>query len=236
MTKEVLIFLHMNDQHPGYIADYLQRQNIPCRIIRGYQGDAIPVLDNAMAGLVFMGGAMSANDDIVWLKDEIKLIKQALDNKLPLLGHCLGGQLISKALGETVCKNPVQEIGWHHCKPVNSDQARQWLGDIEDPFIMFHWHAETFSVPNNAQLLFSSDHCKNQAYCYGNNVLAMQCHVEMTLPLINHWINHWKDDLTLQSESQQNYPKINQNLAEKISSLNRVADVLYGRWVQTLML
>ena len=81
---------------------------------------------------------------------------------------------------------------------------------------------------------FSSVHCKNQAYSYGNNVLAMQCHVEMTLPLISNWINSWKDDLTIESASQQSYTQISEDLERKVSELNLVASSLYTRWVSTL--
>jgi len=177
MTKKVLIFLHMDDEHPGYIADYLQRKNIPYRIVRGYQGDPISTLDESMAGLVFMGGVMSANDDIPRIKQEITLIRAALDNNIPLLGHCLGGQLISVALGASVTTNPVGEVGWHECHREQNHSVVDWLGDAEDPFITFHWHLETFALPAEAQLLFSSKHCHNQAYSYGDNVLAMQGHV-----------------------------------------------------------
>ncbi len=234
MNKEVLIFLHMDDKHPGYIADYLQQHSIPYRIIRPYQGDSIPQLDDSMMGLVFMGGVMSANDDIAWLKEEIRLIRQALDNNIALLGHCLGGQLISKALGETVSQNPVKEVGWHFCYRQRAGYGCDWLGDIPDPFIMFHWHSETFSIPEAAQPLFSSEHCKNQAYSYGDNVLAMQCHVEMTAPLITNWIEGWRSDLVARTDSQQTYEQIRHGLTEKINSLNRVADSLYSRWVSRL--
>jgi GMP synthase-like glutamine amidotransferase len=234
MQKEVLIFLHMDDQHPGYIADYLTRKNIPYRIIRSYKQEPIPVLDDSMAGLVFMGGAMSANDKIDWLKDEINLIEQAIDKAVPLLGHCLGGQLISKALGQPISKNPVPEVGWHQCYRANTENAGDWLGDSEDPFIMFHWHFETFAIPANAELLFCSAHCKNQAYSYGNNVLAIQSHVEMTGPLLTDWINQWKAELRNISVSEQDYVQIKENLVENISALNRVADNLYGRWITTL--
>ncbi|MBT7752028.1 MAG: C26 family cysteine hydrolase domain-containing family, partial [Porticoccaceae bacterium] len=101
----------MDDEHPGYIADHLEKKNIPYRIVRGYQGDLIPTLDESMAGLVFMGGIMSANDDIPWINQEIQLIQEALDNNVPLLGHCLGGQLITKALGYEVTSNSVEEVG-----------------------------------------------------------------------------------------------------------------------------
>ena len=234
MNKEVLIFLHMDDKHPGYIADFLERKSIPYRIVRPYQGDTIPQLDSTMIGLIFMGGVMSANDDIPWLKEEIRLIQQALDNRVALLGHCLGGQLISKALGETVSENPVKEVGWHFCYRQRAGYASDWLGDAPDPFIMFHWHSETFAIPVGAQPLFSSEHCENQAYSYSDNVLAMQCHVEMTEPLITDWIEGWRSDLTVSTQSQQSYQQIRSGLKEKVSSLNRVADNLYSHWVSRL--
>ncbi|MGK0500380.1 MAG: GMP synthase-like glutamine amidotransferase [Oceanicoccus sp.] len=234
MNKEVLIFLHMDDEHPGYIADFLQQKSISYRIIRPYQGDSIPQLDDTMIGLIFMGGVMSANDNIGWIKEEIRLIQQALEKKIALLGHCLGGQLISKALRETVSQNPVKEVGWHFCYRQRVAFGSGWLGSVPDPFIMFHWHNETFAIPKGAQPLFSSEHCKNQAYSYGDNVLAMQCHLEMTEPLILDWIEGWREDLTVATDSQQTYEQIRYELADKIASLNRVADTIYGRWVSTL--
>ena len=234
MNKEVLIFLHMDDEHPGFIANFLQHANIQFRIIRSYKKENIPPFDNSMLGLVFMGGIMSANDEIGWIKDEIKLISQALEHNVPILGHCLGGQLITKALGETVSGNREAEIGWHDCYRTNPKIDDGWLDGIRDPFIMFHWHYESFSVPEDAEPLFSSAHCKNQAYVYGNNVLAMQSHVEMTLPLITDWINSWKDDLTVESASQQSYVQISEDLERKVSELNLVASSLYSRWVSTL--
>lgn len=247
MNKEVLIFLHMDDEHPGHIADFLQQRNIPWRVIRSYQQEPIPNLDETIAGLAFMGGVMSANDDIDWLRDELRLIRQALDQGLPLLGHCLGGQLISKALGQAVTKNSVKEVGWHNCyraepssgqdvgaQESSSKEIESWLGGIGDPFPMFHWHSETFTIPDQATRLFSSDHCENQAYSYRQNVLAMQCHVEMTLPQITHWIVGWKDDLKTSSASEQSYAEIEQQLADKILALNRVANRLYKRWASTL--
>ena len=166
MKKEVLIFLHMDDESPGYIADFLQKKKISFRLLRCYHGDPIPLLDDSIIGLVFMGGVMSANDDLPWLKQELLLIKQALERNVPLLGHCLGGQLISKALGQSVSKNPVPEVGWHFCYRQVAGYDSDWLQDIPDPFIMFHWHRETFSIPEGAQLMYSSEHCRNQAYCY----------------------------------------------------------------------
>lgn len=236
MTKKVLIFIHTDDRDAGYIADFLTDRNIPYRIIRGGEGDVIPLLDGTVAGLVFMGGMMSANDPIPWIEEEIKLIGQALANNIPILGHCLGGQMISKALGEKVTENPVLELGWHCCSPALNSSATHWLGNIDKTFTMFHWHSETFTIPAQGTLLFSSEHCHNQAYSVGDNVLAMQCHVEMTLPVMRSWMEEWRERLTNESPSVQSYRQIMQHLEDNIAALNIVAEQLYRRWVSTLQL
>ena len=183
-----------------------------------------------------MGGVMSANDDIPWIKQEISLIRSALIQKTPLLGHCLGGQLISKALGATISANPVGEVGWHLCTKTSNKNVSDWLSDVDEKFMMFHWHFETFSLPENAQLLFCSEHCQNQAYCFGDNVLAMQGHVEMTEELLNDWITKWRDDLKVSLPSMQNYEQVRENLVDNVSRLNKVAERLYQRWSMTLSL
>ncbi|MDH5738097.1 MAG: type 1 glutamine amidotransferase [Gammaproteobacteria bacterium] len=238
MTREVLIFMHMDDPNPGFIANYLEAQTIPFRIVRSYRGDVVPQLNDSISGLVFMGGSMSVNDNLPWIHDEIRLIEQALTNNIPILGHCLGGQLISRALGQPVTLNPVKEVGWHECQAIDSRENNQdvagWLGDTDSRFNMFHWHNETFALPVDARLLFSSLHCKNQAYVYGDSTLAMQCHVEMTLPLIQHWMHEWREDLQVSTESEQSFDVIGLNLEQKISDLNSTASQLYGRWIKNV--
>lgn len=236
MHRQVIIFLHMDDQSPGYIADFLLAQNVPYRIVRSYAGDTIPTLDKSTAGLVFMGGAMSVNDDIPWIAEEIRLIRQALEQDIPILGHCLGGQLISRALGQEVRANPVVEIGWHPCSRCDNASADNWLGDLPSSFTMFHWHNETFEIPDGCEHLFSSQFCENQAYSYGDKVLAMQCHVEMTEPLITDWITHWKHDLQEETPSRQCFDTINSKIRQSIPKLNQVADALYRRWAEQLVI
>ena len=234
MKKVVYIFLHLDDD-VGYICDSLDQSKIEYKIIRSFEGESIPQLNDSMLGLVFMGGTMSVNDSIPWIREEIRLIGQAISAGLPIMGHCLGGQLISRALGAEVRKNPVAEIGWHNCKREPTASADYWLGDLEESFTMFHWHFETFDLPVGAHLLFTSDFCRNQAYVFGENVLAMQCHVEMTESILRDWTTNYRSDLSNTSDSEQNYIEIAENLKGKVSSLNEVADQLYGRWIKTLI-
>ena len=233
MRKSVAIFLHMEGDQPGYIADYLEQNNIPFKLVRLFKGDIPPILDDVI-GLVFMGGTMSVNDNLTWLRDEIDIIKRALKRDIPILGHCLGGQLISVALNAKVIRNSYEEIGWHTCFQERNNAAKEWLKGIDESFIMFHWHNETFALPNGADLLFSSEICRNQAFVYKENVLAMQCHVEMTSFLVNDWSESWKNYLGTSKKGIQNFDQIKASLDKKIELLNRTADVLYGKWVSKL--
>ena len=236
MSSEVLIFQHMKEAHPSYIELFLECRGVPFRILRGFAGDPIPSLDDSVAGLVFMGGVMSANDDLPWLLEEQRLISQALEQQRPLLGHCLGGQLISKVCGQPIDDNPVAEIGWHPCYRSANPIAGQWLQSLPDPFPMFHWHYQRFATPPGAELIFSSRHCENQAYVLGGNVLAMQCHVEMTTAMVESWMQHWGDELINANASEQTAEQILDHLEENIHGLHQVAETLYARWLETLQL
>jgi len=236
MSKEILIFIHSLHDTPGYVTDILQGKNIPYRLIHSYNNESIPPLDDSVAGLIFLGGSMSVNDGISWLEQETELIRQAINVGLPVIGHCLGGQLISKALGQKVSKNLNVEIGWHDCYRTNNQTSNDWLGELSNPFTMFHWHDETFGIPPDAIPLFNSKYCENQAYSYGDNVLAMQCHVEMTEELLTLWLDKYPEELSKESQSEQTHQQIRAKLSENIFELNKVAEQLYSRWFKTLAL
>ncbi len=128
--KPITIFRHAPHEGPGYFAEFLEQRRMPYEMIRVDQGDPIPEKLSATSALVFMGGPMSVNDALPWIEKELALIRLAAANNMPVLGHCLGGQLISKALGGRVTKNPVREIGWHPVRRIENTVARDWLGDL----------------------------------------------------------------------------------------------------------
>jgi GMP synthase-like glutamine amidotransferase len=185
MTRPVAIFRHVAHEGPGYLGELLDAAGIPWRLLAVDRGDPIPASPDAYSGLVFMGGPMSVNDDLPWLPASLELIRRAVAADIPVLGHCLGGQLMARALGGTVGRNPVKEIGWGAVQVEDSAEARAWFGDSR-AFTAFHWHGETFSLPPGASHLLSSPHCRNQAFAVGKH-LALQCHVEMTAAMIPEW-------------------------------------------------
>jgi len=231
--KTIAIFRHTATEGPGYIANFLDQRHIPWQLIAIDAGDAVPQDAAAFSGLVFMGGPMSVNDDLPWIPKIEALIRDAVAKDVPLLGHCLGGQLISKALGAVVSRNPVKEIGWGGVKVSDNDIARSWFDSIQN-FEAFHWHGETFSLPQGATHLLSSAHCANQAYAIGKH-LALQCHVEMTAEMIAVWCAAGADEIAASSSpAVQSASEIQQQMKDKLARLNSVAVQLYVRWVRGL--
>ena len=183
------------------------------------------------SGLVFMGGPMSVNDELEWIAQEVALIQSAHKKQIPVLGHCLGGQLISKALGAVVSSNPVSEIGWHEVNTRENPTAHEWFGGLAENFEVFHWHGETFSLPENAIPLLQSRFCQNQAYLCGKT-LAMQCHIEMQTEMIPEWSDQYAEQIQETSDSVQSAAEMSDNLEKRIQQLHRVADIIYSRWLK----
>ena len=235
ILKPVVIFRHASTEGPGYLTTFLDEQQIPWQLIKVDEGQVLPDSINSYSGVVLMGGPMSVNDDLPWISSLLDLIREAYALDIPLLGHCLGGQLISKALGGEVTKNPVKEIGWGEVFVHQSDIAQQWFGELES-FNGFHWHGETFSLPEKAVHLLSSQYCQNQAYAIGKHV-AFQCHIEMTLELVQSWCEVGSDELVHSATSLavQQSDQMQADLPLHCFFLNKVAKQVYGHWVKGLV-
>jgi len=233
--KPVAIFRHAVSEGPGYFAIFLDRVGIPWQLFKIDAGDAVPADPRQFSGLVFMGGPMSVNDDLSWLPQSLELIRQAAKAGIPVLGHCLGGQLMAKALGGTVGRNPVKEIGWGEVTVADNAVAADWFGDIRQ-FNAFHWHGETFSLPQDATLILSSPYCANQAFALGKH-LGMQCHVEMTAEMVREWCAVGREEIAaaLSSPAVQSPDAIQQDLAQRVADLNLMAGRLYSRWISGLV-
>jgi GMP synthase-like glutamine amidotransferase len=205
-------------------------------VIRVDEGEAVPENPLEFSGLAFMGGPMSVNDDLTWIAPELRLICSAVADGVPVLGHCLGGQLIAKALGGRVTRNPVREIGWGRVDVLPNDTARAWFGAGLQSFDSFHWHGEAFTIPPGAAHLLSSPYCENQAFALGPH-FGMQCHVEMTPELIHAWCRDWGKEveaLARRVPSVQTPAQMTERIEERVAGLNAIADRLYDRWTAAL--
>ncbi len=232
--QHILIFRHLANEGPGYFAEFLQRHDVPYTLIAIDKHQPVPTSLENVAGLVFMGGPMSVNDALPWIADELRLIQQAFWQDLPMLGHCLGGQLISKALGGQVGPNPVKEIGWLSVQRTQDSNTQDWLHGLPETFDAFHWHGETFSIPSGASTILSSAACPNQGFVIGNT-LALQCHVEMTAEMVRDWAQVNDREIAQPSATIQSAAQMTERLPERIDKLHQYADVLYTRWMRPIL-
>ena len=137
--KPVAIFRHSPSEGPAYFATFLDAHAVPWTLIRIDTGEAVPRSPAGHSGLCFMGGPMSVNDDLPWIPPVLDLIRDAVEQDVPVIGHCLGGQLMAKALGGTVSRNPVKEIGWGEvCATDPFFLACHWLRRGAEPLQWFH--------------------------------------------------------------------------------------------------
>lgn len=232
--KPLLIVTHVAHEGPGYLQTVLQRRSIPFHLVTIDRGDPLPERITDYSGLVSMGGPMSVNDPLPWIEHEMRLIRAAIETSKPVLGHCLGGQLISKALGGTITRNQVPEIGWYDVEQVASPLRGDWLGDLPQYFPAFHWHGETFSIPAGATLLLRNVNCPHQAFVIGNT-LALQCHIEMTAPMVRDWVTRAPEDFTPLRRAVQPAEDVLAQLEIRVSALQKIADQIYARWLRAIV-
>jgi GMP synthase (glutamine-hydrolysing) len=131
---------------------------------------------------------MSANDDLPWIPPEIATIRAAVHRGIPVLGICLGAQLIARALGARVYRNPEKEIGWSPLQWTAAASADPLFHGFRDPETVFQWHGETFDLPPGAEHLAYSSACRHQAFRTGANVYGIQFHLEVTPEIVEEWL------------------------------------------------
>jgi GMP synthase-like glutamine amidotransferase len=173
----VNVLQHTPNEGPGSIQDWAHVNHHDFYVYHPYQFGNLPTADETDL-LVVLGGPMSPNDDLPWIKQERVLIQNLLDQHKPIFGACYGAQQIAKTLGYPVTKAPHKEVGW---APVY--RQNDAIPGIPEKLVALHWHEEMFTVPDEAQLIFSSDLVKNQGFLLGDNVIGLQFHFE---PLIDN--------------------------------------------------
>ncbi len=232
--KPVAIFRSARSEGPAYFASYLERRSIAWQLVALDEGTPVPRDPRLFSGLVFMGGPMSVNDDLPWIAPALELVREAVRKDVPVLGHCLGGQLMSKALGGSVRPNACKEIGWGEVRVCDNGVARGWLGDLA-AFEAFQWHGETFTIPPGATRVLENAHCANQAFAIGRH-LGMQCHVEMTEELFASWLQSGAEEIreAAASPAVQRPEDMKADLQARLERLQAVANRIYDRWAEGL--
>ena len=180
---------------------------------------------------------MSANDPLPYFDDLLARIREAVAEDIPVIGHCLGGQLMARALGSTVQASEHSEIGWSDLEVIHENGA-QWFGpsaQVGARVPLFQWHGESFSIPAGAQWLVKGRHCAHQAFSVGSKHLAMQFHCEVDEAKVRHWLELDAAELCAsKSPGVQQASDILPTLQKDIARSQSIAARIYGRWVNGL--
>ncbi|AOO64132.1 type 1 glutamine amidotransferase [Sulfurospirillum halorespirans] len=210
---------HVSFEGLGSIEIFLKSRHFEISYTRFYEDAKIPNLEE-IDFLIIMGGPMSVNDEdkFSWLKKEKEFIRAFIETNKPVLGICLGAQLIASSMGAKVYPNTDKEIGWFPIEAVTSDEKITFHFPMSTT--VFHWHGETFDLPKNAICLAKSKACYNQAFQLGGHIIGLQFHLEMTKQTLHEMVLNGKDELIIspfvQSEdeilsiSNTHYLSINQ--------------------------
>jgi GMP synthase-like glutamine amidotransferase len=188
--KPVLIVQHAFHEHPAAVRRALESQAVRSLLIHPYKGESYPEIDE-ISGMISLGGPMGANDDSdhPWIPKEVALLKKCVLAELPTVGICLGGQMMARALGGRVEKHHTQEVGWFPIDVNELGQKDPIAGAAGPNPTVYHWHGDTFYLPDGATLLATSLNCERQAYRYGKRAYGFQFHPEADHQLIHEWLS-----------------------------------------------
>lgn len=231
--KPVLVLQHMSDDGPAHFAEWLGSEGVAFEVFDTELGAVYPHSMSRYGALAVLGGAMSANDPLPSLRQAQRLILEAMSADLPVLGLCLGGQLMARALGGEVTASPVPEVGWHRIDVLPGEPARSWFGGESAP-VVFQWHFESFSLPDGATLLAGNAACPNQAFAIGRH-LALQFHVEIDEHKLAAWAAS-RDPTYLQfqqvCDTVHGAPRIRREATAYLALQERLAQRLFRRWLR----
>ncbi len=196
---------HVPFEELGFLKVLIEKQDFKLSVTKVFENVSFPAMDQFDA-LIIMGGPMSVHDSDLysWLIKEKIFIKEAINHNKKILGICLGAQLIAEVLGASVFPNSVKEIGWFSVD--FSKTFINYINEEKQNHHVFHWHYETFNLPTGAFPIASSQYCENQGFMLGENILALQFHIEMmrdnVFSIVKHCKDEIKDSATIQTEDE----------------------------------
>lgn len=230
---KVYVLQHVDCEKPGLILQALETRGFEPEYVRGYRGQTVPREMGEAAGLVIMGGPMGVyeNHRYPFLNDEMRVIENALQNQKPVLGVCLGSQLLAAALGAAVTKGRQKEIGWF---PVTLSAAAKddafWQG-VSRTFTALHWHGDVFELPRGAACLASSALTGQQAFRFGKNAYGILFHIEPTAETLRGMAEAFPEEL---SEAGTSAQKIIEESRRHLPPLAAIARTVFRRWAEFL--
>ncbi|MEQ6470905.1 type 1 glutamine amidotransferase [Comamonas sp. wu1-DMT] len=229
--KPVAILQHEASQGPGILLDHLHQQDIAHVLIDPCAEGAAPANARDYRGIIVLGSNHCANEQLLWIDEERCLLQSALQYDIPVLGHCFGAQMLARAMGAGVWRNPCANIGWSE---VRITPCAQQLMNLPAQATIFNWHYDTFDIPTAARRTMYGQHCLNKGFVHGRQ-WAFQGHLEVTADSVRQWCGEGHDELlqargpAVQSEAQ-----ILDRLPQHIDQLHAMALRTYKAWTDQL--
>ncbi len=227
---KVYVLQHHPVEILGSIADALESAALAWQYVRIFDGHPVPTSIKGAGGLIVMGGPMGVyqTDRYPWLADEMKLIQDAVAHKRPVLGVCLGAQIVAAALGAKVERNPAgKEIGWHPVRLEAAARDDRLMRGLPDTFTPFHWHGDIFGLPAGAVSLASSDKTPCQAFRFADNVYGLQFHIEVTPESVAAMAAEWPRELDKEGIAGDRMIAESERFA---APLEAMAEQVFSRW------
>lgn len=231
---KVLAIQHIRCETLGTIAHALSLRGHSTLAIKTFEGEPIPGDMDEAAGLIIMGGPMGVceQDRYPFLRQEIRLIEQALHEGKPVLGVCLGSQLLASALGAQVKRGKRKEIGWYPIRLTSSAVDDLLWKEVEPSFMAYHWHGDIFDLPLDAVSLASSDMTACQAFRYGQSAYGILFHMEVTGRIVAEMVQTFSDELRQESIDGR---EIIGKARDYLPNLHEIGKSVFGRWVSLVL-
>jgi len=229
--SKIWVLQHTACETLGTIADALEAEALAWQYVRVFEGKPVPREMGDAGGLIVMGGPMGVyeQDRYPHLKDELRLIEAALKAGKPVLGVCLGSQLLAAALGAVVRKGPHKEIGWYRVRLSDAAAADRLWNNAPREFMALHWHGDVFDLPAGAVNLAASELTAHQAFRYGNSAYGLLFHLEMTGEMIAAMAAAFGDEL---HEAGGNASRLAAQTAANCGRLEAIGETVFTRWAR----
>lgn len=227
----VLVIQNNHIASPGYIGECIEKRKGTLHIYNPLDGDQLPTTDKGYDSLIILGGIMNAEEDQLYphLQDVLHLIHQFHTADKPLLGVCLGAQLIARAFGKRVYPHHTSEVGFTNLLITEEGKQNQLIRSITTELNLMQWHNDTFDLPENSTLLMTGDICKNQAFRIGFKTYGFQCHFEVTDTMLKQWFDTYEELLKeIDTEIKQ---KLDKQIPQYIEQSNDFCELVIHRWM-----
>lgn len=231
--KQIIVLQHAGCEAPGLIAGAIERKGVEIKTVRGFAGEAVPVETGAAAGLVIMGGPMGVyeTDRFPFLRQELRLIESALREEKPVLGVCLGSQLLASAVGAEVKKGKQKEIGWHEVRLTDEAASDPLMRGLKREFTAWHWHGDVYGLPAGCVRLASSELTPNQAIRYGSNAYGFLFHMEITPEILSGMVETFADELKAEGIDGGDLAHA---AATHLAPLATMGNQVFERWAEAI--